>query len=182
MARMNITDVREFCERAVDKAHLDKNKYPLCAKRLLVLNLTNRYSTYVDIVRKSQELFNVRIYRNESCLAEGIYIVGRENFVDQCKKWISNFISRVEQDTYDYGNPITLTGIHGNAAYSQYATKKAKKILIVVFDLIEYRRTEFKGPIEDRCTMDQILNKMYCKQLSVLKNKTKYNGDIRYIA
>lgn len=181
MARINITDVKEFGKRAIDKAYtLEKHK--LCSKRLSVVELTNRYSTYEDIVRKSQELFNVKVFRNASCIAEGIYIVGRENCVDQYRKWIEMIIVRVDKDTWQYGNPLH-TKTHGNSAYAQYASKKAKKILQTVFELIKYRNSLFAPNIAlyQKYISDEILTALYCKELYVLKNKTKYNGNIRYI-
>lgn len=180
MARVNITDVREFGKRALDKAYR-MEKQRVCSKRLSVVEITNRYSTYEDIVRKSQELFNVTVYRNTSCIGEGLYIVGRENCVDQYKKWIEMIITRVDKETQEYGNPLS-SKTHGNSAYAQYASRKAKKILQTVLDLIKYRNSLF-GPdiaLYQKYLYDQLITALYCKELSILKNKTKYNGNLRY--
>lgn len=181
MARMNLKDVYDFGVRLVDKVYLQTTNDKIIAKRLITTDLTKRTSVYEDIIRKSQVLFNVQVYRNTSCIHEGIYIVGRENFVDAYKKWIEMVINRIEKDTWDYGNPIRSKA-HGNTLYSKYASKKSQQVLGKVFDLIRYKDIILNPGRIGKCLSDYLATQSYCKQLSVLKNKTKYNGELRYTA
>jgi hypothetical protein len=179
---MNIADVREFGERRINKVYLSPTKQKICLKRLNVVELTRRFKVYEDIARTSQKLFNVQVYRNKSCLDEGIYVAGRENFVDEYIMWIEMVIRRTEKDTEEYGFPARTWGkVHGNKAYSIYASRIAKKILYTVLDLFTYRDEICTEQKASQCISDYLLISAYCTELSTLKTKTKYNGELRYI-
>lgn len=180
MARMNLTDVKLFGHRAIEKAYQDEDAYSFCYKRILVNEYTRRYSVYEDIVRKSQELFNVQVFRDPYNISLGLYVVGKENFVTQYIHWVLMIIKRIEKDTELYGNPPgSRKRIHGNQANSNHAHKKAKQVLKIVFEVLEYKKIICVGPVQQRCLVDALRIPLYADEFSTLKNKTKYNGNLR---
>lgn len=174
MARMNLNDVKEYGKRALIRAFL-ATRGPLGCERVIPNAITARYSIYEDIVRKSQELFNVGIYYDPFCPSQGLYIVGRKSSVEECGRWLVMIIQRVEKDVSQFGRN-TRSKVHGNEARSNYAHKKVRQILVVQAELIQAMYDLY---YDGSVTTDNILLTDWAKQVSVIKNKTKYHGELR---
>lgn len=180
-ARMNLTDVKEFGKRLLKKSHHWEQRTrtdPITVTRFALGELTGRVGLYQDIIRVSQVLFNVCAYRNPNNLSEGIYLLGRKSMVKAFEIWISHVVSRIEIDTLWYGNPIIRPRKkHGNRKLSSYRARKIKQVVKVAIDLELYLYEIQNAGVKFK---EQLILVNAHKNFSVLNNKTKYNGSLRY--
>jgi hypothetical protein len=182
MARMNLTDVRLYGQRKIKSLFTKPSRAVFTISRLRPVEITKSFNNYEDIVRVSQNIFNVAVFRNKSNIGEGIYVYGREDRVLGYIKWIKMIIVRIEMDTLLYGNPVKrFKKTHGNRAYSKYRAKKCQQVLKVTLKLLPWRNKYFDGPnVKNGIIADTILMQESIDQFSSLKNKTRYYGELRY--
>jgi hypothetical protein len=182
MARMNLADVQAYGERQMKKLFTKPSGDDLRILRQNVDDMTHSYSSFEDIVRLSQNLFNVHIFRDTSNIGQGIYVFGREDRVIEFTRWIKMVITRIEMDTLLYGNPVKRKSkFHGNRAYSKYRSKKCQQVLRLVVKLHKWKMKNFTKDLVVRgIVADMIIMQASRSEFSVLKNKTKYYGELRY--
>lgn len=71
---------------------------PIISIHIDMGELTKSSTIYFDLIRRIAFIFQVIICRNEYDIGEGIWVIGREQIVRACEKYLTQAIERIESN------------------------------------------------------------------------------------